>query len=409
MKKSFQCPNCPKSLSSQRWLMNHLQKRTPCDNKCRDCKYQGKDITDYKLHKLFDCDKAKTPSKIEEPKEDEMQIEEIQIEKKEETQLEEIEETQTEEMQIVLSEPQRLVPVQAKAVVSYYPIPIQDYDLEMYKTLKDLKLDGNLEDYDIEYYVMQTEKGKEEVDTTIDHKRNGDTQVNKVTKINIEVERRETIILRKRVKDARNALTNNMLYGALCSMVPSELEMDYLNRTATDLMYQVLHHDDPRLHNICLSDMSRVTVRVYSRITESEKCYWANHPKPIAPKIINDHARNLFSFLLEAGTQSLVSAVWKSEHINCLALNGEQGWSVILYEDNRSPESRLIVNKVPTTNLVYTMTEVDTSDRLMELVKNRKDEVIQLLQKLILSNVDIQKCLLECRRFCFVTMQKTLK
>jgi riboflavin synthase len=146
-------------------------------------------------------------------------------------------------------------------------------------------------------------------------------------------------------------------------------------------------------------------VRVFTRISDSGKCYWAAHSKDIANKIINEHAKNLFSFLLEAGTQSLVSAGWKRGKVNCLALNGEQGWSVILYELD---SKQLIVNKVQTVELVYTMTEIEHSDRLTELVRNRKEEVIRLLQKLILHNKEIQKCLQECRRFCFVTMQNTL-
>jgi hypothetical protein len=374
MKKTFPCPNCPKSLSSRHYLIKHLQKKTPCDNKCRECNYQGKDITDYKLHKSSGCNIGGVGM------------------------------NETSESKIVNKELQ-MVPI---VETSQYPIPIQDYNLAMYKTLKDLKLDGNLEDYDIEYYVMQTEKGKEEIDMIVGHKLNGDKRVDKITKINIEVERHETIILRKRVKDARNAITNNMLYGALCSMVPTDIEMENLNRIATDMMYQVLHHDDPRLHNMCLSDMSRGTVRVFSRVSESEKCYWAAHPKDTAPKIINEHAKNLFSFLLEAGTQSLVSAFWKTGKVNCLALNGEKGWSVILYEEDTSPgdDSKLIVNKVKTTDLIYTLAEVEGVDRLAQLVKTRKEEVIQLLQKLIIDNTEIQKCLRECRRFCFVTMQK---
>ncbi len=374
---SYQCPKCPLKLSSNQKLKGHLNKKNPCDFKCRQCNYKAVNGNDYRSHITANiCKNAKEENPLE----------------------------QRAVSTLVVMGPHEMIPVQK---ITYCPIPIQDYDLAMYKTLKDLKLDGNLEDYDIEYYVIQTEKGKEEIDTTVDHKRNGDTQVDKVTKINIEIERRERIILRKRVKDARSALTNNMLFGVLCCLVPSDLEIEYLNRMVADMMFQVLHHDDARLHNVCLSDMSRGTVRVYSRISE-EKCYWATHPKDIAPKIINEHARNLFSFLLEAGTQSLVPAVWKNGNVNCLALNGEQGWSVIFYEENTVP-TRLMANKVPTTNLIYTMAEVEIiDDRLTELVKNRKDEVIRLSQKLILSNDDIQKCLLECRRFCFVTMQKTL-
>ena len=37
---SYQCPNCPKKLSSKQRLQTHLDKRIPCDFKCRHCDFK---------------------------------------------------------------------------------------------------------------------------------------------------------------------------------------------------------------------------------------------------------------------------------------------------------------------------------------------------------------------------------
>jgi len=279
---SFTCPKCLKSLSSNQKLKQHLRKKTPCNFECPRCGHRAINSSHYEGHLAAgSCEQAM-----------QKQIENVLVP---------IKQTNVESLKPILKKSNR--------VESLNPIPIQDFNLAI---LKDLGLGVDLNDYDIERYVRQTEKGKEEVATLINHKQNGDLQFDQVTKVNIEIEKHETIILKKRVKKARDALTNNMLFGAMISMVPAEIEMDQLNRMASDMMYDVLHHEDPRLHNVCLSDISRGTVRVYSRVSESEECVWATHTKDIAVKVLNEHAKNLFSFLLEAGTQSLVSAVWKS-------------------------------------------------------------------------------------------------
>ena len=98
-----------------------------------------------------------------------------------------------------------------------------------------------------------------------------------------------------------------------------------------------------------------------------------------------------------------MSALTPTKH-SCLALNGENGWSVILYEEG----DNLQANKIQTQRLVYTPSATKDVVKLMQLVQTRKEEVIQLLRQLLIEHADLQKCLQECRRFCYVTMQNTL-
>jgi hypothetical protein len=47
---TFSCPKCPKILSTKYWLNQHLMKSLPCDLKCRQCDFQGKDRFHYYRH-----------------------------------------------------------------------------------------------------------------------------------------------------------------------------------------------------------------------------------------------------------------------------------------------------------------------------------------------------------------------
>ncbi len=346
LKMNKQCPKCDKIFSRTNDVTKHLKKIIPCNFQCRTCNEILENLSEYNKHK-----------KLHVPKFQE-KIPKI---------------------------PKKRTDIVVAPKDNRKPIPIQDFDLSI---LTELGL--TLDDVDIEYRMAEKEDQTEARFLNGD----GDYQVDRITKI----ERRETLILR--LKNAKNTFTNEMLYGAMCSMVPTHIDMPQLTRIATNMIYDVLHHDDPRLHNICLSDISRGTVRVLSRVAETDKTYWAAHPNTIAAKVINVHARNLFSFMLEAGMQSLVSAIWKNNQ--CLALNGEVGWSVILYEEN----DQLLARKIHSSELVYSPTK-DVA-RLMELVQTRKDEVIGLLRNLIIDNGDLKTCLEECRRFCYTTMQQTM-
>ncbi len=340
------CPKCKKTFTRTNDLVYHLKKKKiPCDLKCPSCGVQSKTVAEFKIH----------------------EEDHHHHHKPEHTQ-------KTGELTIVGN--------------NVRPIPVQDFDLSILRACG-LTLD------DVEF-IGYTDEQQEDIMTTATYDGNDELAI-----------KRHTVIIRDqtiriRIKNAKNAITNNMLYGAMCCMVPTQIEMPQLNRIATNMMYDVLHHDDPRLHNICLSDVTRGTVRMLSRIQETDKSYWAVHPKDIATKLINEHARNLFNFMLEAGIQTLAPAIWRRKHL-CVALNGELGWSVILYED----AGALIADKVRTPELVYSQVKEDVAG-LMQLVQTRKYEVIGLLRNLIIENEELKKCLEECRRFTYITMQRTM-
>ena len=59
----FPCPICPKSLTTEKRLKNHLRKKVPCDLKCRRCGVVSKNESQYLKHweeehtGLLDCSK----------------------------------------------------------------------------------------------------------------------------------------------------------------------------------------------------------------------------------------------------------------------------------------------------------------------------------------------------------------
>lgn len=246
------------------------------------------------------------------------------------------------------------------------------------------------------------EKQEKREQVTVSQLSDGSVQIDRSTKlkITIEVEKHETIILR--ALDAREAITDAMLSNAMMSLNNQELDEDRLRSQVTTLLYNALRQNDPRLHNVCLSDVSRGTVRVYERAIDTDLCAWEMHPKNVANRIINEYAKNLCEFVLEVGTQSLVPAMWGK--IPCLALNGDQLNSIIFYEDW---DKTLFVQQTAHGGVSFNPTQANHA-KLMELVQTRKAEILQLLRKLVIHQGDITRCLEECRRFCYATMQRTI-
>ncbi len=255
---------------------------------------------------------------------------------------------------------QNIVTTLAKSGTDFFPLPIEDFDLSILKnyglTLDDIEKDDQTETTLVNQKILQ-------------------------------------------LKKAKNTFTSNMLYNVVRCMIPSETDKPDIKRIVINMMYDVLH-DDPRLHNICLSDISRGTIRVLSRVADTDKVYWVNYTKNIATKVINKHARHLFLFMLEIGMQSLVSASWKDN--KCLALSYENDRSIILYEE----KANLVARNIRSLELSY-IPSIDVT-RLMVLIQTRKDKVIEFVHELILDGCDLKTWLEESRRFCYATMQRTI-
>lgn len=374
--KATQCPKCLQTFSRISVVSKHLKKKIPCDYRCLICETSTGSATAYKKHILI-C-KEKQLEQKRQGKEDEI-LELIPITQKADDGIENEERIQ---MIPIIDEERYLVSVPNN---DQLPVPLQDFDLSW---LKNVGL--TMADIELEYYQRKKIKHTGNI-------ANSGMYLNRDT----HVQEQLVIRLKKdRLMDARQPITKDMIYGVMCCLVP-DIEPDHLRRLATDMLYDALRNDDPRKHNICLSDVNRGTVKMYTRMGDTNECKWVTHPKPIATKLLNEHARNLFAFLLETGTNGLVSAIWNKNP--CLVLNNEYEWTVILYADRTG---LLKAQKAKTTAVEYVN---EDRSALMIQVKTRKDDVIQQLHNLMINDKDLTNCLQECRRFAFETMRKTNK
>ncbi len=200
-----------------------------------------------------------------------------------------------------------------------------------------------------------------------------------------------------RMKCAKEALSKDTF-----NVISSLLDLKDINMVARDLFYDVLHSNDSKLHNICLSDVSRGTVRMLYRIPQTDKVYWAALKKDTAMRAINEYLKSIFIFVLESGFSSLEFATChrNSESFPCLALKGENNSSKILYAN----ENRFCLSYAQTDELVVSQNYCDS---LMQYAEKRKNDVIVLLQDMIIDEISIKKWLEDNRQQCHTTMNNT--
>jgi hypothetical protein len=133
----------------------------------------------------------------------------------------------------------------------------------------------------------------------------------------------------------------------------------------------------------------------------------------MALQIVNEHARRLFSFLLEVGTPLLVPGSWRG--FDCLCLKHNE-WSLVLYIEDyngmREKEQRdeqsdidLTALKVPTSSVTFK--DFPDSQSLRVFVEQRKSQVIGLIHNLVLEDQDIEDILLHARSSCLPTLIAT--
>lgn len=186
-----------------------------------------------------------------------------------------------------------------------------------------------------------------------------------------------------RVWDAKKALTRDMLFNTMTTMSKNTA----LYPVAKEMMWKMIHPERPDLHNMYQSDMTRGTVKVLQRAPESDKCSWAVFPKTTASGVVNAYVRDLFRFLIEEGTNCLVSGIWQKNIV--LLLSGEFDKSIVLYEANEGLQVRIVNN----SDVKEISEELTIAENLMHLVQSRKEEVVQMMEKLTLEEGDVEEWL----------------
>lgn len=285
--------------------------------------------------------------------------------------------------------------VAAAPVAATKPIAIEDFDRYMLQVINEMPTEELLQIPGVEVeHVREQVVG---VRTFVNEHGNIQRRAMRYTR-----ETQDLIITR--VWEARKALSSHIMALAMRTMENSSKDMAPM---AINILYEMWHQDtNPRLHNICLSDTSRGTVKAFSRDLGAPQGSWKVHPKTDGMRLVRDQAKKLLSFMLEAGTRSLKCAVWRN--IECLALEGRLQYSIILY---KKLDETLKVEWVPTRHVLYYEDEEgkEADPRLLDLIHQKKDEMLEQLKHLIIANENLEKCLRDTRAFCIKTMKETTK
>lgn len=132
----------------------------------------------------------------------------------------------------------------------------------------------------------------------------------------------------------RSAFDIHSMAHAVKILVP-QVDLDQI---AMQIVMMHCNGTKPEFHSFFLSDMSRMSVKYYSRPdVESENCRWVTQPKKEAMNTINKHMRNLLPMLIEEGCAKLEPRLWNSEskgkHAVLALLGGSQKRFVVFFVD----------------------------------------------------------------------------
>lgn len=179
---------------------------------------------------------------------------------------------------------------------------------------------------------------------------------------------------------------------------------EYLENTITSLLSMVHSQPDvPQLHSVCLSDIARRSVSFYSR-SESDDCRWIVHPQESSMHILTQHARDLFSCILQAGLAALIIQVWKGTEI-ILTMNTGDRILVLRYDrefDNICVRTDRYDREFFTECPESRSAEVA---ELLKLIENRKEQVLQAVKRAIPKRERIRFFLDYGRPICYPTLQ----
>ena len=190
------------------------------------------------------------------------------------------------------------------------------------------------------------------------------------------------ITIRPKTLEMRNFLMQATPGSIMQVLRQLDSDMDeYLPNTITGILSEVHTRPDvPELHSICMSDIARRSVSFYSRLNEdSDECQWVVHPQESSIQVLTQHARDLFSCLLEIGLAGLVIQVWKDEEIVLTMTKGER-ILMVQYEDDFD-QIRVRTNKFDPKYLTA-CPESRSSEAavLLKIIEDRKTHVLKMVK-----------------------------
>jgi hypothetical protein len=367
---SFTCEDCRKQLSSKQSLKQHMTKRVPCNFACRECEYQADDRHKWYKHMV----KQHPPDDIVEEVEEEEEVVEEPDERVVEEEEEAVEELSEEPQPKTLKDYWRNLysgsplagePIEADAAVKPLTFPLDDFDLEVFTS----------------QVVSVKDRGVIAVEST---------------------EKKNKLLFR--AKTLKGEMRMGAIVRALRSLDAEHQSMDSL---INELLYQVhTQTDHPEMQAICMTDIARRNVKMYTRSTQDdEQCKWMLHPKEAAMTKVQQHARNLFSFLIEVGLQMLDVKLWTDDRVVlALEMEGQPCSLVIWYDQLRD---WVLVNPYVRNSQFQECPE----DRLLDVermalnIKFRKEEIIRQVKRYQLRQEDLNRFLDHTRSICYESMK----
>lgn len=351
--KKFFCDWCGKGFTTKRRMEAHRYEiKTPCNLKCRIC---GVVFETKKFYKKHQKDSHTENGTLPKQRKDSHADTEV-----------------TPETIIVT------IVEQEKG-----PIPIEDFQLVARLVNRPLVGDERIE--------LTTEEAQQFMRNMKFYDEYGNL-IEQEQQLNLLVRNKITI----RANKARSAISSNMMYGAVNTMSPHR---DLAEATA-EVMYEALSRPDPSLHNVCLSDTSRGTIKVRSRNAQGEPC-WVVHNKMGGLALTKDYSKVMFRVIFESGMQKLVPYYWEPGAKESLAYCGENDWAVVLYMD----EDQLRVDRVQNCQLRPMPEDYVLPPMLMDMVQARKDQVLSSLDRMQLADDKMDEILTNTRQHTLPTVR----
>lgn len=251
---SFSCPKCSQTFTTQNWLDHHIEKNLPCDFKCRQCDFKGKDRFQYYRHQ-----------KAKHQKKQQQLVPYVPPKEKEE-----------DDSEVLTLEPM----TQQQLRQSVDLIPLEDFNWKYLVSIAD-----NVEVTETFYDKMEHGKDKD-----------GKDAVQRVQ----GYERRTILTLR--AENARRSLPHTIMPNILQCLTESCDLGEMMHGLLNDVHAQRI---EPRLLTIKANDINRKNVSFYSRPEPSDDCYWTTNSNSVALKKTRKHCESLFNFALVSAIDSL--------------------------------------------------------------------------------------------------------
>jgi len=191
---------------------------------------------------------------------------------------------------------------------------------------------------------------------------------------------KRTVVIRSQV--LKDLLKTNTVKRAMQAL-EFKNDNDNLKRLVRQLVYNIhCQKDEPYFHSIRNTDISRGTVKIYNRESDSEKCVWNFHRPKYAVNILNNHARNLTSFLLQAGINMMESKLWFSKKCVVMFVPDDE-YPLVIYFDNDEQCIKVLRGKGFVIDDLTKCPENLSSEsaRLRTLVDERKNDIVLQLEQ----------------------------